>query len=527
MRFPFRSSKWLLLCLFSIAQPLQHAFAQADPAKNYLTFQANRGRTGWVANETVLTPDLIRGGNLGPVWNSPQLDSAQIGVTTYIPKLYASPLYVDSVALSSGVYAGHSFSMVIATTSNGFVYAVNASPANGVPAGTILWKAKLTNPEVVPTLDGGVPMGVMGTPVVDVSSSPARVYVASDDAAAGWRVFALDLASGQVLPGWPIDINNATLGAVNRNGPTTFQRSSAMSQRGALNLSADGSVLYVPFGAYGDGGAGWMVAVDTQQAKLASAFAGAPSSVAFANGGMWGSAGPTIDANGAVYATTGNGTTENETTPGYWGQSLLQWGAGSQLGLSGTYTPFNYCLMDQYDTDMAGSSPIVLPDLGSANTKTPHLLATGGKQGNMYLLDRDHLPGSLLARQGCGTNSASDRSLLPPTGQPQFHGALGPLNIFGPYSEQYTNVDYGKSRATPAYFKAADNSSYLFATGSTKQAVDSQTTVPPSVVRLKVVLSPGQPAYLAIDLSENSVAMLSPGSPVISSNGSPARSLTQ
>jgi hypothetical protein len=499
---------------------MRDAFAQADPAKNYLTFQADRGRTGWISNETVLTPDIVRGGSFGPVWNSPQFDNLQIGATNYIPKMYASPLYVDSVNLSSGAYAGHSFSMVLAATSNGFVYAVSGFSTDGVPAGTILWKSKLTDPEVVPTLDGGVPIGILGTPVVDVSSSPARVYVASDDAVAGWRVFALDLTSGHLLPGWPVDINNTALSAVNRNGPATFQRASAMSQRGALNLSADGAVLYVPFGAYGDGGAGWMVAIDTVRARLASAFAGAPSSVAFANGGMWGSAGPTIDPNGSVYTTTGNGTTENETTPGYWGQSLLQWSAISPLSLTGTYSPFNYCQMDQYDTDMTGSAPIVLPDLGSANTRTPHLLAFGGKQGNMYLLDRDHLPGSLVARQGCSTNSASDRSLLPPTGQPQFNGAPGPLNVFGPYSEQYTNLDYGKSRATPAYFRTADNRSYLFAAGSTKQAVDSQTTVPPSLARLRIVLGPGQPAYLATDMFENSIAMLSPGSPLISSNGS-------
>jgi hypothetical protein len=293
-----------------------------------------------------------------------------------------------------------------------------------------------------------------------------------------------------------------------------------MSQRGALNLSPDGRLLYVPFGAYGDGGAGWMVAVDTQAARLASAFAGAPSVVAFANGGMWASAGPAIDANGIVYATTGNGTTANETTPGYWSQSVLQWQSGSPLTLIGTYTPFNYCQMDQYDTDLGGGAPIIIPDLGSANTSTPHLLAFGGKQGNMYLLDRDHMPGSLVVRPGCSTNSTTDRSLLPPVGQPQFNGAIGPLNIFGPYSEEYTNVDYAKSRATPAYFQGADGTNYLFATGSTKQAVSSQSTVPPCVVRLKIVINPGKPAYLSEDRTQNSMTMLSPGSPLVTSNGS-------
>ena len=507
------------LCLTCVTA----ARAQGDPTKNYLTFHGSAQRTGWISNETNLTPANVSGGQFGPVWNSPQFDQIVIGGTTYTPKMYATPLYVDSVTMGAGAYAGQSFSTVIAATSNGYIYAVSAfttTGSNPVPAGTILWKTKLTNPEKVGSLDGGVPLGVMGAPVIDVATSPARVYVASDDAAAGWQVFALDLTSGGVLPGWPLNINNTTLAPINQNGPTTFQPSSAMSQRGALNLSPDGHLLYVPFGAYGDGGAGWMVAVDTLSAKLASAFAGAPSSVAFANGGMWASAGPAVDAGGIVYATTGNGTTANEATPNYWSQSVLQWNAGTPLKLLGTYTPFNYCAMDQYDTDLAGGAPIVLPDLGSANTSTPHLLAFGGKQGNMYLLDRDHMPGSLTVRSGCSTNSSADLSLLPPGGQPQFNGAAGPINIFGPYSENYTNTDYAKSRATPAYFKGADGTNYLFATGSTKQTVSSQVTVPPCVARLKIVTSPGTPAYLALDQSQNSITMLSPGSPLVTSNGS-------
>jgi hypothetical protein len=129
------------------------------------------------------------------------------------------------------------------------------------------------------------------------------------------------------------------------------------------------------------------------------------------------------------------------------------------------------------------------------------------------------MPGSLTVRPGCSTVSSNDRSLLPPGGQPQF-AAPGPLNIFGPYSENYTDLDYAKSRSTPAYFQAADGTTYLFATGSTKQTVSSQTTVPPCVARLKIIKTPGKPAYLAIDAVQNSITMLSPGSPVITSNGS-------
>ncbi len=514
--FPISLLSRFLVLIALLASPFNPIFAQSGSNYNYPTFHADRARTGWISNEYTLSPALIQSGQFGPVWNSPQFDLVTIGSTTYTPKMYASPLYIDQVKVSSGTYAGKSFQVVLAATTNGYIYAVNASTNRGVAAGTILWKTQLTTPEANPILDGGVPIGVLGTPIVDLSASPARVYVASDDVTNGWQVFALNLTSGSILPGWPLNINNTTLNPVNLNGPTTFQKDSAMSQRGALNLSSNGATLYVPFGGYSDGGAGWMIAVDTATPKLATAFAGAPSSAPLANGGMWASGGPALDSQGSVYSTTGNGTLANETTPGYWGNSMLRW--GPSLTLTGTYTPFNYCAMDEYDTDLAGSAPLVLPDM-PRGARTPHLVAFGGKQGNMYLLDRDNLTGGVVNRPGCSTDSTTDRSLLPPGGQTQFNGAAGPLNIFGPYSEQYENLDYAKSRATPAYFRDASNKSYLFATGSTKSAVDTQTTVPPCVVRLNVVTSSRQNAYLAIDRTQNSITMLSPGSPQITSWG--------
>lgn len=501
----------LLVCLFATCSVGQY---------NVVTFHGDSQRLGWISNETILTPANVSSSSFGPIWNSPQLDSVQIGGATFPPHLYASPLFVDSVTMSGGAFAGVNFHVVYAGSSNGFVYAINAvatTGSNPVAAGTILWKRQLNAPSG--KLDGGIPLGILGTPTIDLAASPARMYVASQDATHGWQVFAVDITSGNILPGWPLNINNTTLAPLNQNGPTTFQPSSAMSQRGGLNLSPDGRLLYVPFGAYGDGGAGWMVAVDTATASLASAFAGAPSNVAFANGGMWASSGPAVDAIGNVYSTTGNGTTAQTNVPGFWGQSVLVWTPSTPLRLAGTYTPFNYCLMDVNDTDLAGGSVVVLPDLGAANTSTPHLITFGGKQGNQYLVDRDHLPGSLVSRQPCSTDSTTDKSLVPPGPQPQF-GKPGPLNVFGPYSEDHNQTDFAKARTTGAFFHAADGSNFIFATGSTKAAVGSTTTVPPDIARLRINLSPGKPAFLSVDELENVLVLLSPGSPFVTSNGS-------
>ena len=169
---------------------------------NVLTFHGDRQRTGWISSETILTPASVSGGSFGPVWNSPPLDSVTIGGVTYPPHLYASPLYVDGVTMTGGQYAGVSFHVVYAGSSNGFVYAVNASTITrprSIAAGTVLWRIQLNTP--IGSFDGGIPLGILGTPVIDLAAAPPRLYVASADAVQGWQVFAIDIANGSILPG--------------------------------------------------------------------------------------------------------------------------------------------------------------------------------------------------------------------------------------------------------------------------------------------------------------------------------------
>jgi outer membrane protein assembly factor BamB len=467
-------------------------------APTQLTFHGDPARRGWNAAETVLTPAVVRAG-LGLLWESPALDEATVGGTSFAPHLYASPLYAQAQGLGP---------VIVAATTNAFVYAI-------APCGAIRWSRSLGTPEIVPKLDGGLPLGVLSTPVIDAAAG--RIYVASVDATHGWQVFALDLASGAVLPGWPLDVDDAALAPVNGNGPALFGDATVMSQRGALALSPDGATLYVPFGSYFDGGVGWIVAVDTRAPRFAAAFSMAPSRTADANGGVWSAGGTTLDADGNLYATTGNGPPMTTPAPGVWANSLVRF--APPLALAASYTPWNYCQLDAADGDVGGSSPMLF-DLDPATTSTPHLAAFGGKQGNVYLVDRDHLAAGRDRRPPCSTDPASDGSLLPDGNQPQF-GARGPLNVFGPYSEQYIDLDYGKMRSTPALFLDG-GAALLFVTGSTKAAVDAKATVPPCLARLRVQATPGGPAALAVDDTERTLVLQNPGSPVVSGSGADA-----
>src|SRR5258708_24834289 len=116
------------------------------------------------------------------------------------------------------------------------------------------------------------------------------------------------------------------------------------------------------------------------------------------------------------------------------------------LTLRGTSTPFNHCEPATNDMDLGSGGALLLPDLDASAAATSKLRAVGGKRGNVYLIDRERMPGQLDRRPPCGADASADASLLPPQSQPQF-GKRGPLNVFGPYSETDGAMDVARGRS--------------------------------------------------------------------------------
>src|SRR5205823_74771 len=86
-----------------------------------------------------------------------------------------------------------------------------------IAPGVVLWRAQIASPVAVPMLDNGPPgsplpgiaLGILSTPLLDLSSTPPRLYVVAQDKDAAhygavWKAFALDATSGATLPGWPV-----------------------------------------------------------------------------------------------------------------------------------------------------------------------------------------------------------------------------------------------------------------------------------------------------------------------------------
>ncbi|HKP60259.1 MAG TPA: hypothetical protein VJV78_26220 [Polyangiales bacterium] len=283
---------------------------------------------------------------------------------------YAQPLYFDSPDGKD---------LVLTATEQNEVSAFAAA------TGTPVWQRVLAPPGQ-PGCGGSIrPLGITGTPVIDPASR--TLYVAAMTMGGKHQIFALSLADGSTLPGWPIDVGTIKAGSIAFNPAT-------QNQRGALLIV--GRTLYVPYGGHfqdcGDYH-GWVIGVPLDQPSAPVAFA-----TAALGGGIWAPGGLASDGM-SVFAATGN----TMSAPGMGNTSPSTWGHGNAvLRLSPQLTSIPesqvadfFATKDWKAHDMAGldlgSSGPVLFDLPGS---TPvELLLALGKSGDAFLLNRGKLGG--------------------------------------------------------------------------------------------------------------------------------------
>jgi hypothetical protein len=538
---------------------------QQPGAPNNTQFHGDAAHTGFNQMETVLTPANVAAG-FGQLWQSPVLDGA----------VYATPLFLDTLLISgpgnaanhagdgvqSASFQNKSLGVAFAATGGGTVYAIAAQDTNGptgIAPGTILWKTHLGNPYA--GVDGNS-IGVLSTPVIDLASG--RMYVTAsvtdyltpagtpNHGGNNFEVFALSLHDGSVISGWPLIYTQSLLDSLNQNtlqgtGVAVAFSSSGADERGALNLSADGSTLYVVWACYGASNPGWITTVATgvtngaangQTPAIVSAYSSIDTTAVVANGGIWGAGGPAVDGQGNVFVTTGDSPGGTGNPAGTWGNSVLEFGPAQTLTLTGVYTPWNYPAQDTIDSDLGGGAPIII-NLPAGSSTTTELAAFGGKQGNGYLVDAgNHLnnptpnpngspaayPASLTSRPPGGLSPNQDASLYDttPTGIRNYWSGFapqdGPLSLFGPYNESSASGNTAKARDTPSTFTGPDGSQYVMFAGSSKAGVGSSTPVAPSLILTKIIHSPGQPAYLQV-VASNTAVMSNPSSNMVTGDG--------
>ena len=264
--------------------------------------------------------------------------------------------------------------MVIAVTESNNVYALDAND------GSIIWQRNL-GPAVTSGLPCGNinPLGISGTPAVDLASRSLFVDAMIDGAIKKHFVYSLNVDTGVTNPNWPVDLNATA--SYNGVAFTSF----VQNERGALAIV--NGIVYVSFSGHaGDCGTyhGWVVGIQINDPAVVMAWA-----TDAIGGGIWGHGGVASDGTN-MFVITGNTFNTNQVWSG--GEAIIRLQAGPIF--SGNFTdywaPTNWFSLDQTDTDLGGVSATLVDVPGATPSQ---LVLALGKDSKAYLLNRNNLGG--------------------------------------------------------------------------------------------------------------------------------------
>jgi hypothetical protein len=354
----------------------------ANSSVDVVTYHYDGMRWGANLNETTLTPANVNATTFG-----------KKGEFAVDGRIDGQALFLSQLAIPGQ----GSKDVLYVATENDTVYAVDAQSISGSSA-TILWKASVLPSGESPATSlpcGNIsPNGVTATPVIDRSRNAIYVEAMSQNSAGNiiHRLHALDLTNGNELFGGPTTITGTYPGTGgNSSGGTVTFAPQYHHERAALLES--GNTIYMAWsGLWGDCGpySAWVMAYDAGTLKQTSAIDLVPNN---SGGGMWmGGGGPAADAAGNVYVISGNGFGDTPGTNSSYGNSFVRLTTSSGLKVGDYFTPFNTkTAEDPADEDFGSAGPLLLPDLVDASNLTRHLAVGAGKDGNLYVLDRDNL----------------------------------------------------------------------------------------------------------------------------------------
>ena len=381
------------------------AAAQVD----VLTHRYDAARSGANLNETQLKKSNVNNNKFG-----------KLAFRIVDGNIYAQPLIVSRTRVAN---RPSPLNVVIVATEHNSVYAFDAddisTESSGQETQKSLWRrgpkdAADGSPGLGDSVDANVlypklgnaqcqdlttEIGITSTPAIRLTSTASTgkegfVFVAAKSIDGGGRIayklFTLGLADGK--PAGPgVEIAGDVAGP---NGPIRFDPVFHLN-RPALLL--DGTTLYVAFGGHCDTGnyRGWVFAYDVTNASapqkrdvFVTTVTPRTNNNKEGRGGIWMS-GHGITSDGtSLYLATGDGTYDVSNAAGRdFGNAVmkLQFVAG-KIQVQDWFVPQdpdNREDLKKFDADLGSGGVVAVPN--------SHLLLAGGKEGRLYLLDRDDL----------------------------------------------------------------------------------------------------------------------------------------
>jgi hypothetical protein len=350
-----------------------------------LTWHNDLPRTGLNKREFVLRPDNVNVTDFGKLF-----------LATLDGQIYAQPLIVSGLEFSGwGVY-----NVLYVATEHNSVYAIDAD------TGFLLWRVSLLEPGETPAdtdqCDPITPeVGITATPVIDRRSGPhGTMYVVtmSKDAAGIYfqRLHALDLTTGAEAFGGPVEIvaTYPGTGANSSNGNVIFDPVQYFERAG---LALSNGIVYTTWTSHGDCPpyTSWVIGYDEHTLAQVRVLNLTPNG---RQGAIWQSGGaPAVDSRGFLYAMLGNGTFDTtlnangHPSQGDDGNCFVKLSPANPPYVADYWTMFNTVAETNSDTDLGSGGPMLLPDMADSNGTIRHLAVGSGKDGHIYIADRDNM----------------------------------------------------------------------------------------------------------------------------------------
>ncbi len=358
-----------------------------------VTYHNDNQRTGENLSEVILRPANVSSATFGKLFS--------YSVDGYV---YAQPLIVSGVTIP-GFGARN---VLFVATEHNTVYAFDADKNTG-PGGGLLWQTNLGPSGATPTQGFGnrfgdysdiVPeVGITGTPVIDLVSGTLYVDTFKHEGSSYvHRLHALNITNGVARPGSGniVSASFPGIGVGSSGGMVIFDGHNQI-QRAGLTLS--NGRLYVAYGSYADTNPfhGWVIGFDPSTLALLAnyVFCTTPNSTTdvfgpdAGEGGIWmGGGGLAVNETGSLFFATGNGSFNalNDSGGTEYGSSILRLSTSSGLSVADYFTPYNQAHLADSDLDVGSGGVMLLPDQPGAY---PHLMTAGGKEGYLYLINRD------------------------------------------------------------------------------------------------------------------------------------------
>jgi hypothetical protein len=352
------------------------------------TYHNDLARDGVNAKEYALTTANVASATFGKLFSC-AVDGA----------VYAQPLWVANLTIGG---VKHNAVMVVTMHDTVYAFDADASPCKQLWAPKSLLGSGETWVDMndVGTGDIQPDIGILGTPVIDPAAN--LLYVIAKSKVSGTngtpatnchqRLHAISLLDGSE----PVAANDLTTaiavsgtGDGSSGGTVTFN-TLRENQRPGLVLANE--VVYAAWASHGDVGPyhGWVVGFDKSTLRIVSVFNTNPDG---SDTGIWMSGGaPSVDSSGNMYFLTGNGTFDADSGGHDYGDSTVRLSTSGGLSVAGYFTPADQLNLSAGDADHGAGGAAILVDQPSGSPHQ-HLVIGGGKEGNLFLLNRDNLGG--------------------------------------------------------------------------------------------------------------------------------------